>query len=182
MKGLLKDRKGQRAFNINSLGAIAITIVIAAVILGLGGTILDKIQGTQTDLSTTIVANESWTWPGNNTLQSFERGRVIVGSVIVYGNTTILTLNQNYTVEAGGVRIINLTPGTDGFGLDLQLVIFNMTYGYNYGSSAFNSSGFGLDGVNTVAEFIPTIAIVAVAAIVIGILLVFFGKKKEPEV
>ncbi len=181
MKGLLTGRKGQRALNINSLGAIAITIVIAAVILGLGGTILDKIQGTQTDLSTTIVANESWTWPGNNTLQGFERGRVILSSVVVYGNTSLFTLNQNYTVEGGGVRIINLTAGSTGNGADLQLVIFNMTYGYNYGSSAFNSSGFGLEGVNTVAEFIPTIAIVAAAAIVIGILLVFFGRSRRPE-
>ncbi|KKM23574.1 hypothetical protein LCGC14_1613870, partial [marine sediment metagenome] len=40
------------------------------------------------------------------------------------------------------------------------------------------SSGFGLSGLNTMAEFIPTIAIVAVAAIVIGIILVFFGRPR----
>ncbi|MEE9238433.1 MAG: hypothetical protein V3U58_02615 [Thermodesulfobacteriota bacterium] len=89
---LQKNRKAQR-FTINDLGTIAIALVVAAIILGLGATILEKIQGTQTTNKT-----------------------------------------------------------------------------------AFNASGFGLDGLNTMAEFLPTIAIVAVAAIVIGIILVFFGR------
>ncbi len=86
--------KRAQAFTINDLGTIAIALVVAAVILGLGATILEKIQSTQT---------------------------------------------------------VNKT--------------------------AFNASGNGLNGINTMAEFIPTIAIVAVAAIVIGIILVFFGRQ-----
>jgi len=88
------NKKAQR-FTINDIGTIAIAIVVAAVILGLGATILEKIQGTQT------------------------------------------------------------VNGT-----------------------AFNSTGFGLQGMVTMAEFLPTIAIVAVAAIVIGIILVFFGRRQ----
>ena len=84
--------KKAQAFTIADLGTIAIALVVAAVILGMGATILEKIKGTQTD------------------------------------------------------------------------------------GSAQNASQFGLDGLNTMAEFIPTIAIVAVAAIVIGIILIFFGR------
>ncbi len=87
--------KKAQAFTISDIGTIAIALVVAAIILGLGATILEKIQTTQT------------------------------------------------------------TNGT-----------------------AFNSSGFGLQGLSTMAEFIPTIAIVAVAAIVIGIILVFFGRQR----
>jgi len=87
--------KKAQAFTINDLGTIAIAIVVAAVILGMGGTILEKIQGTQ-------------------------------------------TTNQ----------------------------------------AAYNSSGYGLSGLTTLSEFIPTIAIVAVAAIVIGIILIFFRRKE----
>ncbi len=87
--------KKAQAFTISDLGTIAIALVVAAIILGMGATILEKIQDTQT---------------------------------------------------------------TDG--------------------TAYNSSGFGLVGLNTMAEFIPTIAIVAVAAIVIGIILVFFGRPR----
>ena len=86
--------KKAQAFTINDLGTIAIALVVAAVILGMGATILEKIQNTQ-------------------------------------------TVDQH----------------------------------------AFNASGFGLSGLNSMAEFIPTIAIVAVAAIVIGIILVFFGRR-----
>ncbi len=175
MQSLLKYRKAQRTLNINSIGVIAIALLIGAVILGLGATVLDAIQGTQTDNSATIPNNETWTWPGNNTLQSFEQDRVIQSSVVVWGNVTKFTIDENYTVSSSGVNIINISPG----GLGLAATVYNMTYSYNYGSEAYNSSGFGLSGVNTVAEFIPTIAIVAMAAIVIGVLLVFFGRKKE---
>ena len=95
MTKLNKNKRGQRAFTIADLGTIAIALVVAAVILGMGSTILEKIQNTQT---------------------------------------------------------------TDGV--------------------AYNASGFGLQGMIAIAEFIPTIAIVAVAAIVIGIILVFFGRQR----
>jgi len=85
-------KKKAQAFTISDLGTIAIALVVAAVILGMGATILEKIKKTQTD------------------------------------------------------------------------------------ETAKNASQFGLDGLTTMAEFIPTIAIVAVAAIVIGIILVFFGR------
>ncbi len=88
-------KKAQAAFTISDLGTIAIALVIAAIILGLGATILEKLQVTQT------------------------------------------------------------TNGT-----------------------AFNTSGFGLEGMNVMAEFIPTIAIVSVSAIVIGIIIVFFGRQR----
>ena len=43
----MKSKKAQR-FTIADLGTIAIALVVAAVILGMGATILEKIQGTQT--------------------------------------------------------------------------------------------------------------------------------------
>ena len=92
---MIKLAKKAQAFTISDLGTIAIALVVAAIILGMGSTILEKIQETQV---------------------------------------------------------------TD--------------------KVAYNASGFGLSGLNTMAEFIPTIAIVAVAAIVIGIILVFFGRQR----
>jgi hypothetical protein len=89
------NKKAQRSFSINDLGTIALALVVAAVILGMGATVLEKLQGTQ---------------------------------------------------------VINNT--------------------------AYNATGFGLTGMNTMAEFIPTIAIVATAAIVIGIILLFFGRQR----
>ena len=89
------NKRGQRSFTISDMGTIAIGLVVAAVILGMGATILSKLKDSQT---------------------------------------------------------IN--------------------------STAYNTSNFGIQGMTTMAEFIPTIAIVAVAAIVIGIILVFFGRPR----
>ena len=94
-QNMRKINKKAQAFTISDLGTIAIALVVAAIILGMGATILEKIQETQV---------------------------------------------------------------TD--------------------KTAFNASGFGLTGMSTMAEFIPTIAIVAVAAIVIGIIRVFFGRPR----
>ena len=91
MRSILK--KKAQAFTISDLGTIAIALVVAAIILGLGGTILDEVQDTQTE-----------------------------------------------------------------------------------STASYNASMYGLEGMNTLAEFIPTIAIVAVAAVVIGVILVFFGR------
>ena len=90
---LFEGKKAQRSFTIGDMGTIAIALVVASVILGMGATILEKVKAIQSD------------------------------------------------------------------------------------ESARNTSQFGLDGLNVMAEFIPTIAIVAVAAIVIGIILVFFGRQ-----
>ena len=97
---LLKNRtmygskKAQRSFTISDMGSIVITLVIFAVILSMGATILDK-------------------------------------------NKDLQTVN----------------------------------------GSAFNTTNFGLDGINTMAQFLPTIAIVFVVVIVLGILIFFFRPK-----
>ncbi|KKM23573.1 hypothetical protein LCGC14_1613860 [marine sediment metagenome] len=190
MESLLKHRKGQQAMNIASLGVVAIALVVAAVILGMGGTILEKIQGTQTDNSAPH-DNETLIWAGNNTPIGFLELRVLTSSVILYNNGSVVNKgagdNANYTVTSSSITIIN-TSDDEGIGgpkgvngSDWVTSDLNVTYSYNYGSAARNSSNFGLTGVATVAEFIPTIAIVAVAAIIIGIILVFFGRKKEGE-
>ncbi len=176
MKCLPSSRKGQRAMNISTMGVVAISLLIAAVILGLGGTILEKIQDTQSDDTGITSNNQSFTVAANNSETAFAQARVNTGSVIMYGNGSVMTLGTNYTVSGSGVKVF---VDSDGDVLaDLVDVHFNMTYDYQIGSIAFNGSNFGKTGVLTLAEFIPTIAIVAVAAIVIGILLVFFGRRK----
>ncbi len=93
-----KLKNSKKGFSIQDMSSIGITLVVTAIVVGIGATILSSIQNTQT-----------------------------VGSV------------------------------------------------------AYNSSGYGLTGLQTLSSYMPTIALVAVAAVVIGIILVFFtqggGKK-----
>jgi|TARA_R100001530_G_scaffold12388_2_gene11646 hypothetical protein len=91
MRRKLLNKKA--AFTIGDLSGIAITLVILAIILGIGGTILGSIQETQT---------------------------------------------------------------TDGY--------------------AYNSTQEGLKGLKTLSDYQTVIALVAVAAVVVGIVLAFFGR------
>ena len=176
MNSLPSSRKGQQSGTIASLGVIAITLLLAVVVLGLGGTILEKIQVTHSDDSSTTTVNQTFIITANNSEVNFDQARVSPSSVIVYGNTTKMTLGVNYTVSGAGVKVY---ADRDGDTIhNINGIIYNMTYDYQIGSIAYNSSNFGQTGVLTLAEFIPTIAIVAAAAIVIGILLVFFGRRK----
>jgi len=175
---LIKGSKAQGM--LAGLGAIVISLVIVTIILGILPIILVEMQTTQLDQSATTGTNETWTWTANNTLQPFVQGRVNTASVIVWCNITQLTVNTNYTVSSEGVTVVNYSA--DGEPAFVENCNYNMSYNYNYGSDARNISGTGLTANLTLARFIPTIAIVAIAAIIIGIILIMFGRnipKKE---
>ena len=179
MSRLYYNRKGQQQLNISSLGVIALTLVLAAVILGLGATVLDKIKATQTDSSNTV-DNKTLTWAGNNTAISLGQGRISASSGVLYSNNTLVNnpSDANYTLGDSSITITNVTDnGTASF--EWVTSNLNLTFTYKFGSAARNTTGFGTTGTNTMAEFIPTIAIIAVAAIVIGIVLVMFGRRRE---
>ena len=182
MESLFTDKKAQQG--IGAIGSLAIAILIGAVILGLGGTILDRIQETQTDNSASN-NNETLTWGGNNTAMSLVHGRIQDSSIILYNNGTLMNKGTNYTTSGSSLTVLNSTvlfngtPGNNHQPNQWVTDKLNVSYTYNIGSSARNTTGFGLDGVGTMAEFIPTIAIVAIAGVVIGILLLFFGRRKD---
>lgn len=182
MKGLSGNRKGQQ-LTIASLGTIALTIVLAVVILGLGGTILEKVQDTQEDASGDY-GNQSFSWAGNDTATAFTASRVNTGSVVVWHNVTLMGLNINYSVNESGVAILNQTAAASAGVFDSADItadgdFYNMSFSYWIGGYARNTTEYGLSGITTFSEFVPTISIVAAAAIVIGVVLVFFGRRKE---
>ena len=183
MKSSHYYRKAQGNLNISSLGSIAIALLIAAVMLGLGATILTKIQGTQSD-NTADNGNQSLTWAGNNTAIEFNSDRVNTGSVVLYNNASVVNRGvgdaANYTVSQGSITILNSSNGPDGTNSASWVTSdLNASYSYQFGSQARNSTGFGLSGTVVFAEFIPTIAIVAAAAIVISVLLLMFGRRRN---
>ena len=163
------EKKAQ--FTISSLGTVAIALLIAAVVLGLGATILSEVQDVQTD-SVGTITEEVITWPGNNTYVYLAETRVIAGSETVYNYTDTMTSGVDYILNGSRIKFINDSGDT------WNTSYINITYNYNYGSHAYNSSIEGLSGVSTMSEFVPTVAIVAVAAVVIGLILVMFGRRR----
>lgn len=160
------------AFTINDLGPMAIAILTVAVVLGLGASILSSFQTSQTDLAASY-GNETLTWTGNNTAMGLSEARVIASSVVLYNNGTLVNQGNNYTVGSNTITVVNTTSTVTWVTSDL-----NATYSYQYGSYARNSSDYGLTGVTTLASYVPTIALVIIASIVIGIILVFFSRRE----
>lgn len=183
MRRLLLNRKGQR-FTISAVGTIAISFLVAFVILGLGATILEKMKTTQTDLTAGEV-NKSLTWTGNNTAISLA-ARLNAGSVILYNNASIVNIGSgtlaNYSISGNIITLHNASNDGPSGDNNASWVVtdINASFTQQIGSDARNISDFGIVGILTIAEFGPTIAIVAIAAIVIGIILVMFGRKREP--
>lgn len=179
METLFTNRKAQTTQGINGISGLVFAILIGTIILGLGGTILAKIQDTQSDNTATTENNDSFSWPGNNTNTVLTQSTIITSSAAAYCNVTKLGVDVNFTMTNGGIIILNQTAG--GNGTQFASCAFNVSYSYKIGSAARNTSTFGLTGVDTFAGFIPTIAIVAISAIVIGIILLFFGRRREGQ-
>lgn len=175
MGELYTSRKGQAGISgIQQLGAFAIAIVLGAVVLGLGASILTEIEDTQTDATATTPNNESLTWAGNNTPIALGQGTNAIGGTEQVWNGTDLMEAQDYNFNASGGAIVFLNISNATWDTNA----LNLSYDYLTGSAARNTTGFGLSGLNTMAAFVPTVAVVAAASVVIGVILVFFGRRR----
>jgi len=172
----MRYRKAQ--MNLANFGGIAIALVVAVVILGVMAAILATIQGTQPNDSTTRANNETFSFI-NGTAQGFGEGTVETGSVVVYVNDSKINKGRNYTTTSDAIIFLNETEQADSIYEDLEADALNVTYGYTIGSTARNITQTGLAANLSFASFLPVIAIVAVSAIVIGMVLVMFGRRKE---
>ena len=98
------NKKAQQSFSIGDLGGIAITLLVLAIILGVGQLILGSVQDQNTAYATYNVSNPgSW-------------------------------------------------------------------------DTAVNATDSGMTGVDTLSGYQGTIALIAVAAVIVGIVLMFFGR------
>ena len=80
---------------------------------------------------------------------------------------------QSFTIESMsqiGIALV-VTAVTLGIG---ATILSNIQAGQTVNTVAYNATNFGLQGVNTLASYQTTVALVAAAAVVLGIIFVFF--------
>lgn len=79
-----------------------------------------------------------------------------------------------------GYTIQDLVPLAIGFVvvaivIGLGATILNNIQGTQVSNSAaFNATGYGLTSLNTMSSYLPTLAIVTIAAVIVGIIIVYF--------
>jgi len=158
-------KKGQ-ADVLRQAPAAVVILVVIAVIVGVGATILDQISVQQdTNDASTSVVNESLT-VSFNTIQTLTNTR-LDNTTVTVTNSTGASLSFLMSAAQGAAGQINITDATND-GNDANV---SYTFNARIQSAALNATGDGLSGLTTFSGFQPTMAVIVVAVIVISLLL-----------
>jgi len=180
-KSLIKDRKGQ----VNTLAPAILSLVFAAVVLIFGIVMSQELRDTQTGDYSASVANESITAFVGDTNQTLAGastcgfGAVDTTSLVVYnatnssGGTTAINIvgSANYTIGADG----QLSNATD----DYSDYAWQVSYDYSWGGEACISANKTVVGLGAFADFWEIIVLAIVITVVIGLLLIIFGGRRQ---
>lgn len=165
---------------VEAILGFVILFVTLSLVLSLNSDLLTTIRDTQED-RTLSHANITLTWAGNNTAMDLTAGRITPNSERVYNNGSLIARqSNNYTVNFEGGAII--IKNQSGFGTpEWVTCCINISFDYAYGSTQRNATEFGLTTQNTIAKRLPTIALIIIIAIVIGVLLAYFLRYNMAE-
>ena len=168
---------------VQNLFSYAIIILITIVAISLGANILQSIED---DAPNNIAynLNETLTWAGNNTGINLANGDLVSGSEMVYNNGTKINRGSgaaaNYSMDYAGGVITILNSSTEGSPAGQSEWItnaINVSYNRYYGSYAKNITRYGLRTQNTFAKWMPTIALVLIISVIIGILIMYLARR-----
>ena len=159
-----------KGFAIAALGGIAITFIVVAIILSFGADILGDIRTDQLITNTGSVTIESFT--ANATLANL---RIINDSTWLIRNKTVTyiqTIDYHIDFTTSVIRWVNTTA-------DTQLINATYTYLYDEHPYEYNVSGSGLASVQKLGDWLPTIALVIIASVIIAIIMMYLGGKRN---
>jgi len=171
MKSIQLSKK--KGMSIGDMYPAVLTIMLVGIVLGVGlfilgtfhDTVSPSIAGTQDSINAST---------GTTTLTDAALTEFSLSSIDTVINQTSVAFT-NYTFTAAGV----ITWGADIVAATTSL--YNITYTYQYDStdSAQESITTTTTGLATFADWIAIIVVVIAAAIVLGIVLTSFGRKRN---
>ena len=157
-------RKGLTVWNLANIGMM---FVILTVSLGLGVWVNDEMITSAYDTST--VTNDSVIFAANNTYYDLTYKSAGITSV---ANATATLGTTNYTTRDMGY----ITQIVGYFGETTGSVVFNVSYSAYKSDSHFVTTN-ATKSISTLAQWLPIIAIVIAAGVVIGSLLMAFSRR-----
>ncbi|GAG79493.1 unnamed protein product [marine sediment metagenome] len=181
MKSLLHNKKA--TYTIGTLAALAIVLVTAAVIIAVGSEILDSI-GKEADAPSKVVKQNISFYNSTHHAITFDNvyGNIIQSDKFEIRNITIdnemgeIMPATNYTLSITNDSVlIELHGDIIEEGAPLHL---NYTYTCYSCQVSYNATQEGLKGTNTMAAWLDTIALIVVAAVVIGIIVSSFASER----
>lgn len=177
---LLKNRKASiEGTPIGVIMTFVVLLLVIAVVISFGAETLNSIQYSQSNDVSTLANNQTLTWGGNNTAISLLANNIVGGTFVLYDNGTKVNQGTNYTLNLadGTVTIINITAPVGGWITET----LNASYSYFIGSDERNITGKGITTQVTFAKWLPTIALVLIISVILGILIVYLANRMKRE-
>ena len=179
-----KSRKGQ----LNGFSAAILALVFAALVLVMGIILQQGITDTASSNEVVTIVNETVTGITNATAVAVgASGNCNFNSFAVV--TAINTSNEfllpaiNYTIDGDAGTIVStettclgVNDGDSDFTCSYDL---DVTYTYKWGGEACDAGNKTIAGLGTFADFWEIIVLAIVIGIVIGLLLIVFGGRRE---
>ena len=157
---------GKKGVALESLAPIAMTLVFVGVALGLGSYINQQVKITGFG---TVVGNESTTFV-NNTYKGLQYQAESV-TALTNSTDTLPAALWTSRISGADTQVRIQTNAT------YNAVVWNVSY------VAFNEQGAlalanASVGMGTLSNWLPIIAVILAAAVVIGVLIMYFGRGK----
>jgi len=164
---------------LQDLATVATIFLVIAIVLSVSGDILSSLETKYDNNPTLNISNETRTLTGSNgglggsfivSTPGTEDG-LVTSSVIIHNASNFTIANTNWDAFANGSVIFG-AGSLLGTGADE----LNVTYDYyiQEGSVRYNASRYGNQSEEELASWLPTIAIIIAAAIIIGLIFVYF--------
>lgn len=168
----MKSKTQKNAMPLGVLLSTGITIAVLIIVLVVSQLIIAGIQEDDSMLTSTTVTNESLVIV-NGTAKTM--GHSLVTSITALGNATQdidIAGNVSYSTNAdySEITVTYLTKGATRFG-----GTYNVTYVYGDRTHAYNTTIEGSDGLFELSDWLPLIALVIAAAVIVGIVMTYMG-------
>jgi len=165
---------------LQALGGIVITFIVIAMIITFRLEIMSNVREDQTS---TVTETETELGVTVNTAATLalNQARIVTNSENVSANTSDM---QTWTFT----RVIDYNVSYDNLSGVSTLDWFNSTFdnrpaniSYNWRYDAYdydyNASNYGMQSLDTIASWLPTLALVIIASIILGVVIMYLGRK-----
>ena len=164
------------ALDFKVLSGVAIMFLIIIVTLSMGAQIDNKLETTFKD-TTITVGNESHTSVRNQTVFYLTLGHELASVAYIYNHTGYVIPSTCYDIDynLGGI-VLNDSSTVCLYSNDAAIDV-NVTYDYYEKDYDFNQTTYGRESKQELSSWIPTLAIVIAAAIVLGVVIIWLSKR-----
>jgi len=166
-----------RRIRLQDLGSVAILLVVSGVVLSIGSQIVGEIK-TSDSMTTISTTNESVNFAANDTYYTLSN-QPLKSVDAIYNDTghTYTYPTSYYTARTGNDGAVKIYTNGTAEG-DYNITTGTHYVDYTSYDVAYNISENTQEGLDDLGGWMPTIALVVAATIVIGIIIHQFGSKR----